>query len=83
MKHAYKNMQEGFFFLPNILRFKLGSSNSNDDFIITSLGKMDYSHWLYKKTIPNYKFIRGQLQIGILKNKHFTSCIVFKCPYGS
>jgi hypothetical protein len=29
MKHAYKNMWEGLFFLlPNILRFKLGSSNN-------------------------------------------------------
>ncbi len=36
-----------------------------------------------KKMILNCKFIRGRFQIEILKNKHFTSCNVSKCPYGS
>jgi hypothetical protein len=31
----------------------------------------------------NYKFIRGQFQIGIIFKKHLTSCNVSKCPYGS
>jgi hypothetical protein len=29
------------------------------------LGGMGYSHRSHKKTIPNYKFIRGQFQIKI------------------
>ncbi len=38
--------------------------NSNDnDFIGVGLGGMGYSRRSYKKTIPNYKFIRGQFQI--------------------
>ncbi len=44
--------------------------NSNDDdFIEASLGGMGYNCRLYKKTIPNYKFIRGQFQIIIKKKK--------------
>ncbi len=54
--------------------------NSNDnDFIRVGLGGMGYSCRSYKKTIPNCKFIRGQFQIGIFRNKHFTSCNVSKC----
>ncbi len=38
--------------------------NSNEhDFIRASLGGMAYNHMLYKKTIPNYKCIRGWFQI--------------------
>jgi hypothetical protein len=49
-----------------MLRTKLGSSNSSDDdFIGGGLGGMGYSHRSYKKTIPNYKFNRGQFQSGI------------------
>ncbi len=33
--------------------------------------------------IPNCKFIRGQFQLKFIKTKHFTSCNVSKCPYGS
>jgi len=43
------------------------NSNSNDnDFIETSLGGMRYSFRSYKKTIPNYKFIRDRFQAGML-----------------
>ncbi len=38
---------------------------SDDDFVKASLGEMGYNRRSYKKTIPNYKFIKGQLQIGI------------------
>ncbi len=47
-------------------RFHLGNS-SDDDFIEASLGGVDYSYRLYKKTIPNCKFIKVQFQIKILK----------------
>jgi hypothetical protein len=59
--------------------------NSSDaDFIGVGLGGMGYNDRLYKKTIPNYKFIRGSFQTKfLLKKKHFTSCNVSKCPYGS
>jgi hypothetical protein len=44
------------------------SSNfSEDDFIGVGLGEMGYSRRLYKKTIPNSKFIRGQFQTKIFK----------------
>jgi hypothetical protein len=58
--------------------------SSDDDFIEAGLDGMVYSRRLYKKTIPNCKFIRGQFQIEFFKKfKHFTSCNVSKCPYGS
>jgi len=38
-----------------------------DDFIEAGLGGMGYSRKSYKKIIPNYKFIRGRFQTGILK----------------
>ncbi len=42
--------------------------NYNDnDFIIDGLGGTGYSHRVYKKIVPSYKFIRGQFQIGIIK----------------
>ncbi len=39
---------------------------------------MGYSRRSYKKTIQNYKFIKGRFQIEILMNEHFTSCNVSK-----
>jgi hypothetical protein len=62
-------MWEGlFFFLPNMLRTKLGSSNSSDNnFIGGGLSGMSYSCRSYRKTIPNYKFIRGHFKLVFLK----------------
>jgi hypothetical protein len=37
------------------------SNSHDDDFFGVSLGGMGYSHRLYKKTIPNCKFIKGRL----------------------
>jgi hypothetical protein len=56
------------------------NNSSDDDFIEASVSGMGYSCMSYKKIIPNYKFIRGWFWIRILKNKHFTSCNVSKCP---
>ncbi len=45
--------------------------NSNDNEIIkVDLDGMGYSHRLYKKTIPNNKFIKGQFQSGIFFKKN-------------
>jgi hypothetical protein len=53
----------GFFFHNDLNFF-----NSNDnDFIIVGLGGMGYSHRSYKKTIPNYKFIKSRFQTRIFK----------------
>jgi hypothetical protein len=41
--------------------------SSDDDFIGGGLGGMGYSHKSYAKMIPNFKFIIGWFQIGILK----------------
>jgi len=61
--------------------YNIVKSNDND-FIEVGLGGMGYSCRSYKKTIPNYKFIRGQFQTLNFKKKHFTSCNVSKCSYG-
>jgi len=42
-------------------------NSSDDNFFRDGLGGMGYSHRSYKKTIPNYRFIRGRFQIGIFK----------------
>jgi hypothetical protein len=44
--------------------YHVHKKNSDEhDFIRDGLGGMGYNHMLYKKTIPNYKFIRGWFQI--------------------
>jgi hypothetical protein len=62
---------------------KLFKNFSDDDFIGVGLARMGYSCRLYKKTIPNCKFIKVDFKLEFLKNKHFTTCNVSKCPYGS
>jgi hypothetical protein len=42
---------------------------------------MSYSWRSYKNTRPNYKFIKGQIQIGIFK-KNILQVLMFQCPYG-
>jgi hypothetical protein len=64
--------------------FRKSKINLNDDdFVRVNLGGMGYNHRSYIKTIPNYKFIKGQIQTIYFLNKHFTICNVSKCPYGS
>jgi hypothetical protein len=57
-------------------------NSSDDEFIRVGLGGMGYSCKLYKKIIPNFKFIKSWFQIRII-NFFFSSCNVSKCPYGS
>jgi hypothetical protein len=57
--------------------------SNDDDFIGASIGGLGYNHRSYKKTIPKWKFIKGQFQTGIFKKSFFTSFSVSKCPYGS
>jgi hypothetical protein len=42
-------------------------NSSDDDFIGAGLDGIGYSHRLYKKIIPNYKFIRNWFQTGMFK----------------
>jgi hypothetical protein len=46
----------------NITLMYLMFNSSDNDFIEASLGGMGYSCRLYKKSIPNCKFIRGRFQ---------------------
>jgi len=39
---------------------------------------MGYSHRFYKKTIPNYKFIRGQFQTRIFLKKNILRVVMFQ-----
>jgi hypothetical protein len=47
-----------------IIRVLCKINSNDDDFIKANLGEMGYSRRSYKMTIPNYKFIKGQFQIG-------------------
>jgi len=48
------------------------------------LGGMGYSCRSYKKTIPNYKFIKEvDSKPEFLRIKNFTRCNISKYPYGS
>ncbi len=48
-------------------RLKYNNNNSSDnDFIGVGLGGMGHSCRSYKKTIPNFKFIRGRFQTEII-----------------
>jgi hypothetical protein len=70
----------GAHLIKNFFLFTYAFNFSDNDFIGACLGGMGYSCRLYKKTIPNCKFIRGQFQIGNFK---LTSCNVSKCLYES
>jgi len=56
-------------------------NSSDDDFIGVGLGGIGYNCRLYENTIPNFK-LEVDSKPKILKNKHFMSCNVSKCPYG-
>ncbi len=58
-------------------------NSSDDDFIGFDLDGMGYSRRLYKRQFQTTNLLEVDSKLKILRNKHFTSCNVSKCPYGS
>jgi hypothetical protein len=56
---ANVEMSYGLFDMTNMINY------NDNNFIRVSLGGMGYSRRSYKKTIPNYKFIKSQFQTKI------------------